>query len=172
MTGSEFFNAVIDPRGRISRKGFLAASLVIMGVEIFGSLLIFKGGVAPDSYLITGLKLLVVWLCVAVLAKRLHDLGYSAWWLVAAGAAQAAWTAVFVTAFIAVAGLERIQPGMIWSYALYAGAMMPALGFLLWLQLAPGEPRNNPFGVEPQGLGFGAADGPARALSLSHLTHR
>lgn len=161
MTGTDFFNAMLDPRGRMSRSGFLMASLVIMGLEILGSLLIFKGGIAPDSYFIGGLKIIMLWLCFTSLAKRLHDVGYSAWWLAAAVMALAAWVAAFVSAFIAIAGLEALRPGMVGSYALYAGAMMPALGLLFWLQLAQGEARANAFGVEPDGRGFGAPEGKA-----------
>lgn len=146
-----------DWRGRSSRKGFLIASGAILGVEISGAILIHIGGLSPDSAIIFVLKATLIWMCGVALAKRLHDMGYSALWIVGAAAACASWAAIFVPAFLAFAGLDAVQPGSAGNMILNAGAMFPALAAMLWLQLSVGQDGANVHGFAPDESGFSGA---------------
>lgn len=154
MNGVDLVRMFLDPRGRAGRKGFLTASMAILGVEILGSVLIYGGGLSADHAVIAGLKGMLLWMCAVALIKRLHDLGYSAWMLLVAGAAVAAWVALFVTGFIAVAGMAAVEAGSVGFMVLNAGAMAPALAGLLWLQFAAGVPHFNRHGAVPDASGF------------------
>ncbi|MGL4322646.1 MAG: DUF805 domain-containing protein [Beijerinckiaceae bacterium] len=158
MTGAEFLQAIVDPRGRVSRKGFIVASAVLIGLEILGALLIYGAGLAADGVLIMALKCAFVWVALVACVKRLHDLGYSGWWLAIFSIIQVMWTAILVSAMVAAIGIEQLQSGSLWSNAMYAGAFMPLIGAAIWIQLARGEARINPYGFEPDGLGFGMAE--------------
>lgn len=161
---------LFDWRGRSSRKGFLIASGAILGVEIFGAILIHIGGLSADSAMIVILKAALLWMCGVALAKRLHDIGYSAFWIIGAAAACAGWAAIFVPAFLAFAGLDAIQPGSAGNMILNAGAMAPALASMLWLQLAAGHDGANIHGLAPDESGFSGVM-PETAVA-PHLTPR
>jgi uncharacterized membrane protein YhaH (DUF805 family) len=158
MNWPHFALAILDPRGRVSRKGLLIVLSLLIGVEIVGASLIFIGGLASDSAPILALKTVFVWIALSAAAKRLHDLGLSAWWIGGAVAMQLAWAFVLATAMFVSFGIEQMQPDSDGYAAMLAGCGLPAFAALLWLQVSEGEPEVNRYGAPPKGLGFSGSD--------------
>lgn len=88
----------------------------------------------------------VIWVGFAAMAKRLHDIGLSAWWLLGGAAFCFGWTAVVVILTLLTLGLPALTPGNPLYPVSLGLAFLAPLGALLWLHLARGE-----FGVNRYG---------------------
>lgn len=71
------------------------------------------------------------------MARRLHDLGKSAIWVVP-----------FFAYFMAVGLIARTWPNINDTW-LSAVLMFPAFATLIWLFVTPGDPEDNRFGPPP-----------------------
>ena len=75
MLWSEF---LLSFNGRIGRKPYWLFSLAVFILSIASSVLDPSADAPVFSYVF---NILVIWPCLAVAAKRWHDRGKSAWWL-------------------------------------------------------------------------------------------
>jgi uncharacterized membrane protein YhaH (DUF805 family) len=126
-------------RGRLGRSGFAALSLGVLAVVAMGVPLLIlvsldradggTDGLAGPGLLIPPALAVAGWSLLALGAKRLHDLGLSAWHL--------AWIALVP---LAAAGLHGLLQ---WPVA---------LGPWVWLCVARGMEGPNRFGPDPSGL--------------------
>lgn len=139
---------LLSPRGRIRRRDFWIGFAIVMA----GSFLI---GLIPIVGPILGFVML--WPQICIHAKRLHDMGWSAWImlvpaavtltcmiLVAINGGAALLTAPPAEAF-AVAALPEMDAARLYL----AIAMLFGLAFLLWVGLSKGNRRDNRFGRAP-----------------------
>ncbi len=144
---------LFDPRGRADRLDMLLAAVAMVGIEAFLTLSGLNDG--TFSWAAKGVAL---WICIAVSGKRLRDMGYSAWWLLAGAAVICIWSAFVAFGFLLFVGPDALSEGSLGLLALVGVTMMPAIGLALWLHLAEGEARANRFGPVT-----GAGEAPATA---------
>ena len=152
---------LMDPHGRCNRKGLLATVGVISVLELVLGLAVVSGG----TPIVVAVKAAMIYVFCAGNAKRLHDLGHSGWWSVGGLAALVLWCMVVTFAILFSHGQQALQPGSFWLGVIGAATVVPGLGMLAWLHLAPGDKTPNRYGPVPQGLGFARYrhDGPALA---------
>jgi uncharacterized membrane protein YhaH (DUF805 family) len=136
---------LLDPRGRMGRTDLLVSATAVLAIE--GALALLGPAEAVGSWPVLAAKACSLWIGVAALIKRLHDVGRSGWWALAAAAALCIWTAVLAFGLVIVLGADAFVPGSFGQTAMLALLLLPALGFTLWLHLAPGDPSTNRFGA-------------------------
>ena len=158
MSPAAFALALVDPRGRCDRKGLLALAVVMLVLQVAVEASLWLADVDLASTAPTAVKLAFCWAAVAAVTKRLHDLGRSAWWMLAAFVVVVVWSFAVAFAAVMAAGPEALTPRSVWFAALFAVSSLPALAALLWLHLAKGMPGPNRFGPAPDRSGF---SGPA-----------
>jgi uncharacterized membrane protein YhaH (DUF805 family) len=160
-TAKAIAGLLLDPRGRMSRQDLLAASVIMVAVDMLLSAV--TGGIAV--FVVKGVA---YWIGGVGVHKRLHDIGRSGWWLAGGLALLCMWSALIGLGIGFTLGLESIQPGNPGYIAILAAILMPSLGAALWLHLAEGEKGMNRFGAESSGIlaelapapqGEGAASG-------------
>ena len=147
-----------DPRGRYDRTDFMWAAINLVAAQVA-----FGAGLWVTSASFLGWRGLVanalfVWLGYAAIAKRLHDLGRSAWWLLGALLGWLVGAGALATAIVLAAGPSAIEPGAHGYLATFAAMMLPPAALAVWLHLAEGEPGENRYG-------------PASAQAFSALQH-
>ncbi len=128
----EFWMSLFSFRGRSGRLRFLAGGLLcaaLYGVLLLGGLILAHGQIGLAIGLVLGGGLLVGWPFLALVVRRLHDLGLPG--LCAAALAVPVWLSNG-----AAAQWPLLEP-LPWA--------VRAL-ILLWLALAPGQPGDNAFG--------------------------
>lgn len=137
--------------GRIGRQEFWIGYAILFALW-------FIGGMIPGLNLVIGFILL--WPNICITAKRLHDMGKTAWLMLIPGGV--AFLCVIVG--LMVGGMAMIGAGAMNGDAAAAGAglagvgmimgfmgiaILVALGFLLWVGLTPSQPGENRFGPPP-----------------------
>jgi uncharacterized membrane protein YhaH (DUF805 family) len=131
-------------KGRANRKEFWAifAPVLVWNLALIWMLEV----IAPTGIhsLIPALACLVFlimapdWLGLAVIVRRLHDIGRSAIWIVVAG----------VAARLAQAVYKGLAEG--WPHMLLVGLCVTLAGVaVLYLGLTPGTPTTNEYGPDP-----------------------
>jgi uncharacterized membrane protein YhaH (DUF805 family) len=132
-------------RGRASRQEFwlgyfglvVVALIVVHALPHAGGAIYFPPGDTPDDDSwrneLLGwpeiISLALTWPVIAIYAKRLHDLGVSAWWL------------LLIPAVTFIAGMNDLGRLHMLAY----GVLLLLLGFL------PGSAGPNRFGEDPRG---------------------
>ena len=136
--------------GRIGRVAFWIGFLAVMGASVVVNMIPFIGWL---------LGFALIWPQVAISAKRLHDLGRSAWWLLAPFVISI--LAFVLAAVIGGAGLlvamQQGEMNSIWTAAGGVGVAMilvllafsAGIFFLLWMGLSRGDPDPNRYGQPP-----------------------
>lgn len=120
----------VNPSGRTSRGQFVPALITLLAVVVF------------YAYLVTGRT--ATW-CLFVLlfpaivlhARRLHDMGHTAWLLLAPGVLMVAAFAIWLDILSLGASLDRAVPLI---------ALAVSAGFALWGCISKGQTEANPFG--------------------------
>jgi uncharacterized membrane protein YhaH (DUF805 family) len=104
------------------------------------------------------MKLGFFWLALAAASKRLHDLGRSAWWTLAAFLGVVVVVTLIVLTAAIILGLGALHPSSPHFRAVHlatlVGATVPIFAATMWLHLARGTPGPNRYGPEPTGIGF------------------
>lgn len=139
---------LLSTRGRIRRRDFWIGFAITMAVSVLCNLIPMVG---PFLGLVT------IWPMVALHAKRLHDMGRTAWFLLAPAVISLATMAV--TYLARPAGIEApgvITPalasasqGLGLGLAIMAFCLLIEIVFLLWVGLTPGQPDDNRYGGPP-----------------------
>jgi uncharacterized membrane protein YhaH (DUF805 family) len=139
----KFLRLLFDPRGRIGRGWYWLGTFAVLAFCVL--VMVFVGSVAPDGaestyrfvmMTMTFLMILVIATFGAIGAKRLHDRGRNALWLVLFYPAPAAlfWF-----------GTARQEPSL--GMAAASGALF--LWGLIELGFLPGMPGENAYGPNP-----------------------
>jgi uncharacterized membrane protein YhaH (DUF805 family) len=144
----------LDPRGRCSRKGLLLAAGVLLALQVVVALALWGAGLDLASPLLLPLDVAFCWVAFALISKRLHDLGRSAWWIPAA-------VLIWLVAIICLAGAivlsgdpDMLAPGTTSYWITFAAMLMPLLVAAIWLHSTAGNEGSNRFGPEPTSHGF------------------
>ncbi|MGE0626642.1 MAG: DUF805 domain-containing protein [Hyphomicrobiaceae bacterium] len=145
---------LVSPSGRCNRKGLVILAVAMLGLEAVFGLMVYAGGGLLGGVLAISLKAVVMWMAIAAAAKRLHDIGRSAWWIMGGLAALITWSFVLTTGIAVWMGPEELARSSLAFGSVFAGTLLPALAVLLWLHFARGETGANAHGPVPQGLGF------------------
>lgn len=155
MTGHPTVQDLFDPRGRVSRAGLLAVAVLLLAADVVAGLLIVASGAAFTGVGPLVFKLVSVWIATTAVAKRLHDLDLSAWWIIKGLLALVGWSiAVAVLLLTQFSPLDAVNPGHMAFWINVAVNAAPVLTALIWVHLAHGTPGPNRYGSEPGGRGF------------------
>ena len=136
----ELRSLLLTPQGRIGRGAFWIGFAIVM----VGSLVLnLIPGVVGHI-----LGFVMLWPQVCIHAKRLHDMGRTAWWMLAPAI-------VMLICGVASYALVFSETGGGSGPALVpmAVAVVCGVGFLLWVGLTPGASRSNRFGPALQAVG-------------------
>jgi uncharacterized membrane protein YhaH (DUF805 family) len=136
---------LIDPRGRVGRSEMLMLAAVLIGLEVLAAVITVQVGDNGASPVFI-LKLLMLLIGLTATIKRLHDIGYSGWWILGGAAILCMWTAIVAVGGLFVMGREVLMPGSTSHMTILALAMLPAIAMTLWLHVAAGEPYKNEYG--------------------------
>ncbi len=131
QAGGSFDSLFVNPNGRTSRGQFAAALLTLLAVVVFYERLV--GGLTAHWCL-----LMLVFPALMLNARRLHDMGYTAWVLV-------------VPAFLAIAAfaiwLRVVSFGAQSGTVVTLAAVAVGAGFALWGCIGKGRAEANRFGT-------------------------
>lgn len=172
MSFSDAAIGMFDPRGRCDRKGLLVIALVLLVLQALAGLLYWLGIVQDGGPAMRIAEVMLVLMAFAATSKRLHDIGLSAWWLLAGLGGMIVWSVVLAVALVLSVGATALQPGSSGFATAIAGTMLPAFVVTLWLHLAKGEAGDNRFGPAPELLGFSARPRPVAAAATFGSTVR
>ncbi len=157
------------PQGRAGRSELLVVAGVLLAVQLAVAALDFGMAQVPQALglLANGL---IGWIGLVATARRLHDMGYSAWWILAGMGALCIWSVGVAVLAVMIFGMEAIRPEQS-TYAVLLGLLvLPLLGGTLWLHLSAGDPLPNRHGLPMAGSPDArpaAAEGAASDLKLS-----
>ncbi|MEJ1966698.1 MAG: DUF805 domain-containing protein [Gammaproteobacteria bacterium] len=126
-----FESLFVNPNGRTSRSQFVAALITLLAVVVF------------YAFLVTGRTalwclLVLVFPAVILHARRLHDMGHTAWLLLA--------PAILMIAAFAI-WLQIISLGAQFDAAVPLIALAVSAGFALWGCIGRGQAEANSFGA-------------------------
>ena len=149
----DFKSAMLSFQGRLRRKYFWLSLLILFGANIVAGIIPILGPL---------LGLVLIWPGVAVLVKRLHDMGRTGWYAFVPYVGNAI---AIVVAFIgggaavmsAAANGDEVSTaaagGAIGTFALAAIiSLVSNLGFLIWVGASDSQPGTNDYGPNPKGL--------------------
>jgi len=119
----------LSPKGRIGARDFWIGFLIVMAASLVLNLLQTAGQV---------LGLVLLWPQVCIHAKRLHDMGRSAWLLLAP-----------LGFALACAGAGALVGTRLAFEVCFGLVAMFGVGFLLWVGLSSGDPAPNRYGEPP-----------------------
>ena len=92
MRGLPTLQDLFDPRGRSSRAGLMKVAALLMAADLVLVAVLAATGASFAGPAAVAFKLASVWLATVGVARRLHDLDLSAWWLAKALAALIGWS--------------------------------------------------------------------------------
>ena len=145
---------LIDPRGRCDRRGLLALAIIIMVLQAALALAVLASGIEPAPLIVDMVNAVFVYMAFAATAKRLHDTGRSAWWIVGGAIAVVAWSIAVAFSAVLALGPDGFDPGSFWWIVAVTVSTLPAFALLLWLHCAKGDSQANRFGPVPGRSGF------------------
>ena len=134
-----------DPRGRCDRAEFIWAAVMVVAAQVAFVLGLWVTNASFMGWRGVVANLVLGWFAWAAIAKRLHDLGRSTWWILAG---VLGWVAGAIAVAL-IAGTHTFEMSTAGFGATLAALMLPPLGLALWLQLAKGEPAANRYGPPP-----------------------
>jgi uncharacterized membrane protein YhaH (DUF805 family) len=125
-----FESLFVNPKGRTARGQFVPALITLLAVVLFYAFLV-RGRTAQWC--------LVVLLFPAIVlhARRLHDMGYTAWLLLAPAVLMVAAFAIWLGIFSLGAQLDGALPVI---------ALAVSAGFALWGCIGKGQAEANSYG--------------------------
>ena len=150
--GYDFASALFSFNGRLRRQHFWISWLILLGAGVVLGWIPFLGII---------LSLAMIWPNIAIVVKRLHDMGKSGWFAVIPWVANIVGffmivSAVGMTIFTNPEAFESEDPTVMLSMF---GSMMGGLAvmflvniaFLLWIGVTDSQSGDNRFGPNPKG---------------------
>lgn len=167
MSPLPMLTALMDPRGRTNRKGLLVAAGLLLAAEVAIASWIWMTDRSFGDVLLWPIKALLIYMAVSAAARRMHDIGLSAWRLFGAFLALMVWSFGLAITVMFNVTPEQMVPGQLGANIVTIGIAAPMVGAMLWLHFAPGKPKPNEFGPVPTGLGFSEGDEQRRSPTTS-----
>ena len=144
-----------DPRGRSDRTEFIWAAITLIAAQLAFALGLWVTNASFMGWRGLVANLVFGWLTCAAIAKRLHDIGRSVWWMLGGILAWLAVAIVVALIVALVAGPQALETGTRGFWATFAALMAPPFGLAMWLHLAEGEPAANRYGPASAHSGAG-----------------
>jgi uncharacterized membrane protein YhaH (DUF805 family) len=144
----------LDPRGRVNRKGLAALAGVMLGAQGGVWFAEYSGGLAVPSAIDFAINAVLLWLGLAAIAKRMHDLDVSVWRVFWFAMLLAIVAVVASVAAVYSLGEDAMLPGHLGYLIVAAVVFGPAIGATAWLHFAVGSEAANRFGPAPGPSGF------------------
>jgi uncharacterized membrane protein YhaH (DUF805 family) len=165
-----FGRHLIDPRGRCDRRAMLLVTVSLLAVQALLAAVFGLAGGDLAGRVFFALNLPLMWIGTVALLKRLHDVGYSGWWI---GPAVLFWLvgAMLITLTLSLTVGPAKFSALLQAYPPLHGLLvvvigLPPFGGLLWLQASAGQPGANRFGPQPSVHGFAAGHPKGRAANV------
>jgi len=117
---------ILDPRGRCNRKGLLIIAIVLLALQLVAGALASLGVLQRGGPAMRIAEVTFVLAAFSATSKRLHDLGLSAWWILAGLGGLAAWSVVLALVLVFTVGAAALQPGALGFVIAVVGTMAPA----------------------------------------------
>jgi uncharacterized membrane protein YhaH (DUF805 family) len=149
-----FASQMLDPRGRCNRMALLIWAGVILAVQLVLAGILMTAQVDANNVVVKLLNLAFLWLAFAATSKRLHDIGHSAAWIIAAFAVWIAACVALGVAAMLTFGPAAIEEGTTAYWALFVLFSAPVLFALIWLHAKLGDAGDNRYGPAPSGSGL------------------
>lgn len=150
--GYDFASALFSFNGRLRRQHFWISWLILLGAGVVLGWIPFLGII---------LSLAMIWPNIAIVVKRLHDMGKSGWFVVIPWVANIVGFVMIISAVgMAIitnpGAFESEDPSVALSML---GSMMGGLSimflvniaFLLWIGISDSQRGDNRFGPNPKG---------------------
>jgi uncharacterized membrane protein YhaH (DUF805 family) len=137
--------------GRIRRQHFWIAWLICLGVGFVSNFLPFLGALIGVA---------LIWPNLAIMVKRLHDMGKPGWfaaipYIVAIVAGIVAFATMGAALFSNASALENEDPAAIMALmgpamGIFLVAFLINIAFLLWIGITDSQPGTNRYGPNPK----------------------
>lgn len=145
---------IADPRGRCNRKALLGIAIALLSVQALAFLLHSFASQQIVHLCASAIELICLWIATSAAIKRLHDLGYSGWWV--PGSILALFTWMLIASFVCFltlgSSVARVGSPEFLVYA--AAAMVWPIAATIWLHFAKGQEGPNRYGPEPDETGL------------------
>lgn len=152
-----FLNRVLqiaDPRGRCNRKALLGIALALLSLQAVAVLAHWFTQNEVVHFAASAVEIACLWIATSAAIKRLHDLGYSGWWVPGSAVALFVW--MLVASFVSYLTLgESVAVVGSPQFMVYASAVMVwPLAATVWMHFAKGVEGPNKYGPEPDDSGL------------------
>ena len=155
MRGLPTLQDLFDPRGRSSRAGLMKVAALLMAADLVLVAVLAATGASFAGPAAVAFKLASVWLATVGVARRLHDLDLSAWWLAKALAALIGWSILVSFSLLSTyTAAQVLDPAGRVFWLNLAATTAPVLVALAWLHMARGSTNANRYGSAPGASGF------------------
>ncbi|MFM2421879.1 MAG: hypothetical protein RL291_409 [Pseudomonadota bacterium] len=158
----------MNPRGRADRHGLFVIAVGLLILQIATALLLKVFGITLSQTMKYVVGVPMMWIGFATTAKRLHDVGRSAWMI---PVAIVFWIVMStgVSTLIMLFSMFKLGVDPTNWVTLYVGVFaVPAFGGLLWMHCAPGQKGANAYGAPTDESGFSTPPPSGRYSLGSH----
>jgi uncharacterized membrane protein YhaH (DUF805 family) len=143
-----------DPRGRVNRKGLVVLAAILLGAQfgVLGAQKLFVLDIGPGLEI--AINLVLLWIGLAGVSKRMHDLDVGAWhllWSTMLLVVAAVGSAIVSVYYL---GDEAMVPGNLGYLIVACVVLSPVVFATVWLHCAIGTDTANRFGPAPGPSGF------------------
>lgn len=147
-------NHLLDPRGRCNRYGLAWVAFVMLPAQL-ALLAATAILVIPWTHpVVLALKCAFIWMAVAAVIKRLHDLGRGAIWMLIGSVLFVIWSFAVALAAIFTFGTTEMVPGTPMYLVVLGLNTAFMLAALLYLHFKKGDQGPNAYGPAPDNSGF------------------
>lgn len=146
--------AALTPRGRCNRLGMLIVAKCVVTIELLLFACLWIAGWTINEAAVDLAKVICLWLTFASFSKRLHDLGFSAWWLIGGAAGLGLWLLILSGVLAILGGPSALEPGSPLLTTAVVLVVLPVVALIVWLHITPGQSKDNAYGPVPASLGF------------------
>ena len=159
-----------SPRGRCNRQAFLHVAVAFIVLQVGCTALLSAFGAQPSGTALFLLNAPILWVGTVVSIKRLHDIGYSGWLMLAAFVGWLSASFLFALLTALILGPAVLAPGSLGYALVFASIVLPAFGGLLWLHTSAGQPVANAFGPVPERFGLSTPEVDALVIADQTVT--
>ena len=154
---------LLDPRGRCNARGLQRLTVCLLVLQTAVGALLWSSGAELGGAVATALNVAFCWIGFTAVSKRLHDIGRTAWWFLAAATIWFLGAVLVSLVLVLVLGEGAVDEGTAGHTRLVVAMVAPVMLTLLWLHFVPGNAGDNRFGPVPADYGFSMPSSAAAA---------